>query len=336
MICRHCRRNVPNAPFCNECGKSAAPEMNLEELHQQWEMVHYRRLGRKGIEGYKTSWQLLEHLKERPVSSIELEDYQMVMDSIADKSYSRQQKLKQLISQLCKFASIRHIPIPNYAEFLILEGYRSKSRLIFSDEEIRRLYFYAASSGNRYWEAAQIVLLLIFTGLRPEEMFDVRKEQVDLAVGKIYSVGSKTQAGRDRCIPIAAPIEPFLFYWMMVHKNSPYLLTSPMGCRIHLTNWRDRKFYPLLRELGINSPDDPHRLVPYCCRHTYASLAKRAGVDAGILSKMIGHADPKLTEEVYTHEGLSEMKREVEKITQLTKDITGITTFFCVAKNGVA
>lgn len=91
-----------------------------------------------------------------------------------------------------------------------------------------------------------------------------------------------------------------------------------------------------MQELGINPPDDLHRIVPYSCRHTYASLAKRAGVDAGILAKMIGHADPKITEEVYIHENLTQMQQEVAKITRLTQSITGVSMFFCKAPGGVA
>ena len=82
----------------------------------------------------------------------------------------------------------------------------------------------------------------------------------------------------------------------------------------------------MMQELGINPADNPHRIVPYCCRHTYASLAKRAGVDTGILAKMIGHADPKITEEVYIHETLDEMQSEVEKVNRLTSNITGVLT----------
>lgn len=226
MICNCCGASVPDAPFCCQCGTPQKP-MTLGALHESWKKVHYRRIGKKGIEGYETAWRVLGVLADKPVVSLTLEDYQAVMDSIAEYSFSKQQKLRQLISQLCQYAQIRKIDTSNYAPFLILDGYRSKSRLILSDEEINRLFFYAVSAKGKYWEAAQITLILVLTGMRPEELFEVKKADVDLAAGKIYTAGSKTEAGRDRTIPIAQPIAPFLLYLTLRHPDCPYLVTSP-------------------------------------------------------------------------------------------------------------
>ena len=325
MTCSCCGTTVPNAPFCCQCGASQKP-ITLGELHGNWKKIHYRRIGTKGIEGYETAWKALCVLKDKPVSALMLEDYQAVMDSIADYSYSKQQKLRQLISQLCQYAQMRKIDTSNHAPFLILDGYKSKSRLILSDEEIKRLYFYACNAEGKYWETAQITLILTLTGLRPEELFDLKKSDVNIAAGFLYTAGSKTEAGKNRTIPIAQAIAPFLIYLLFRHPQCPFLITSPQGCRISLGNWRKRRFFPMMQELGINPVDNPHRIVPYCCRHTYASLAKRAGVDTGILAKMIGHADPKITEEVYIHETLDEMQSEVEKVNRLTSNITGVLT----------
>ena len=323
MQCICCSALVPQAQFCCQCGAPQS-QITLSELHENWKKIHYRRIGNKGIEGYETAWRELSPLANRPASSITLEEYQFVMDSIAEKSYSKQQKLRQLISQLAQYAEICRLDVVNYAPFLILDGYRSKSRLIFSDEEIKRLFFYSQAAQGPYWEDAQIVMVLMLTGLRPEELFNVKKSDVDMTARCIHTAGSKTEAGRNRTVPIAQPIKQMILYMMLRHPQSPYLITSPTGCRCNLSNWRKRRFFPLMWEMGINPPDDPHRLVPYCCRHTYASLAKRAGVDTGVLCKMIGHADPKITEDYYIHETLEEMQREVDKVTRLTASITGI------------
>lgn len=124
MICNCCGASVPDAPFCCQCGTPQRP-MTLGALHESWKKVHYRRIGKKGIEGYETAWRVLGVLADKPVVSLTLEDYQAVMDSIAEYSFSKQQKLRQLISQLCQYAQIRKIDTSNYAPFLILDGYRT-------------------------------------------------------------------------------------------------------------------------------------------------------------------------------------------------------------------
>ena len=289
MQCICCGALVPQAQFCCQCG-APQKQTTLGELYTSWSAMHYRRLSKKGQGDYRFAWNDLCVLAERPAVSLTLEDFQAVMDSTADCSYSKQQKLRLLIGSLCRYAQICRINLPDYAGFLILDGYRSKGHLIFSDEEIKRLFFYSQTAQGPYWEDAQIVMVLMLTGLRPEELFNVKKSDVDMTARCIHTAGSKTEAGRNRTVPIAQPIKQMILYMMLRHPQSPYLITSPTGCRCNLSNWRKRKFFPLMWEMGINPPDDPHRMVPYCCRHTYASLAKRAGVDAGVLCKMIGHA----------------------------------------------
>lgn len=125
MICSCCGATVPNAPFCCQCGASQKP-VTLGELHENWKKIHYRRIGTKGIEGYETAWKALCILKDRPVSSLMLEDYQAVMDGISDYSYSKQKKLRQLISQLCQYAQMRKIDTSNYAPYYAQNIYARK------------------------------------------------------------------------------------------------------------------------------------------------------------------------------------------------------------------
>lgn len=315
MTCYFCGAEI-QTPFCGFCGNKQNP-VTLAQLYEDWKKVHYRRIGENGRKGYENSWRILSVLGAKPVISITLDDYQVVMDSIAYKSCALQQKLRQLISQLCQYAALCKIDQSNYAPFLILDGYKSKSRVIFSDSEITRLISFAQTNFDRAGLDARIVLILIFTGLRPEELFAIQKTDVHLAEKYITVAGSKTTAGRNRVIPISPLIARYLFLFLFQERECPFLITSPQGCRMNLHNWRKRFFFPLMCRLEINPPDDPHRIVPYCARHTYASLAKRAGVDPGILCKWIGHADPKTTERFYIHETMREMEVEEQKITHL-------------------
>ena len=75
MICNCCGASVPDAPFCCQCGTPQKP-MTLGALHESWKKVHYRRIGKKGIEGYETAWRVLGVLADKPVVSLTLEDYQ--------------------------------------------------------------------------------------------------------------------------------------------------------------------------------------------------------------------------------------------------------------------
>lgn len=319
--CVRCGKKIGNYLFCPYCGVyQQRNEITLGGIYKEWSSLHYRKIGKKTREGYDNAWRhSLQVLANTPIEDLNVIDYQNVLDGIADKSQSLQHKLLLLIGQLCRYAiAVHRLQVVEPTRYLVLDGKANKSREIFSDDEIARLFCYA-DLDEEFSEAARIVLLLIFTGVRPEELFAVRKENVDLEAHYIFFEGSKTAAGRNRLVPLIAPVMPYVIWFYHVSKID-YLIMSQKGCRMDLHNWRIRQFYPLMRELEISEPDNPRRLVPYSCRHTYASLADRANVDKDTLSKLIGHTSYKFTKRVYVHEKLPQLAAEVQKIDLLVQN----------------
>ncbi len=84
-------------------------------------------------------------------------------------SLSTQQKVQQLISQLSKQAIVEGLITQNYASELVLEGREARETLPFEMNHIPLLY--QCAKGGKYAQTAQIVLVLITTGYRPEELF---------------------------------------------------------------------------------------------------------------------------------------------------------------------
>lgn len=323
MKCKCCGATSPNdTPYCCYCGAAQNGVATLGEIYSEWKEIHYRHLNIKTRSGYEYAWRRLAILQDRPINSIEFIEYQRVLDSINHQSRSSQCKLRGLINQLTNYAiAIKGIPLRNYTSYFSLDGYQSEGREIFTDEEISRLYLYA-QQGQRYSRDSMITLLLVFTGLRPSELFYVKKSDINLETMYMVAPGSKTTAGRNRLIPFIPQIQKFIYYFYCENSSCPYLIASPKGYQTRLDNWRSLHFYPLLRELGICTPDNLHRLSPHCCRHTYASLAKRSGVDEGILIKMIGHVSFSTTEQIYIHEQLPEYQAEMKKLGMLAEKIS--------------
>ena len=92
----------------------------------------------------------------------------------------------------------------NYAKFLRLPT-ETKSELHkpFTEEELQILW----KNSDNY--VATIALVLIYTGLRPSELLDIKRDNVFL--DKRYMIGgAKTSMGTNRRIPIAKKIYPFI------------------------------------------------------------------------------------------------------------------------------
>ena len=125
-------------------------------------------------------------------------------------------------------------------------------------------------------------------------VLDLKKEHADLNKRLIYAPGSKTEAGKDRIIVIPQDLVPI--YKRMIESPGDYLCASPKGQRWDAKNFRNREFYPFLDKYAMN-PDG--KLSPHSCRHTYALLCVKYGLNQKATMDFLGHANFATTAEIY-------------------------------------
>ena len=68
------------------------------------------------------------------------------------------------------------------------------------------------------------------------------------------------------------------------------------------------RFNKVAKKLAL----EDHR--PHDTRHTFISKAKEAGVNEYVLKLIVGHAIEDITEKVYTHRTMEQLKAEMELI----------------------
>ena len=55
------------------------------------------------------------------------------------------------------------------------------------------------------------------------------------------------------------------------------------------------------RDYRVRFPTVSHRVSSHGLRHQYATAAREAGIDMGVISKNMGHASVAITEDIYAH-----------------------------------
>lgn len=111
--------------------------------------------------------------------------------------------------------------------------------------------------------------------------------------GKLVEGNPKSAAGR-RSVPIPQRVLPILTARTRGRGPSEPAITSPMGARLGLENWkRSVKWRETIGQIGRPA------LRVHDLRHTYASLARRAGADLRLLQKTMGHASITVTAHIY-------------------------------------
>lgn len=239
----------------------------LEDIYNSWKADYYAKLSTKGIEGYETAWKRLSPLKDKKMRELKTSDYQNIILNAQTMerqrkdgnirpskplSKSGKEKIQQLCSQLCKFATRDDIIDKNYAQMVSMPEDDTISKDIFTPQHIALL------ENNAQEKTAQIILVLIYTGMRINELFSIERKNVNL--NEHYMIGGlKTEAGRDRFIPICKKIMPYITQWYNDSEGCNLLLTNAKGKKMSDNNFRTREFYPLIERLGICKPPKTDR-----------------------------------------------------------------------------
>lgn len=136
---------------------------------------------------------------------------------------------------------------------------------------------------------SKILLVYIFTGCRASELLDVERYDDHILCGL------KTEAGKNRKIPIHSYIEPF------IDDVLKYLSTiSYPNLRSQFMEYSEKKF------------EEKHYL--HDTRNTFATLGRECGMKTTAIKKIMGHRLNDITDDIYIHESISYLKTEIEKI----------------------
>jgi excisionase family DNA binding protein len=160
------------------------------------------------------------------------------------------------------------------------------------------------------WRKAVTMLLI---GLRPGEMQALRKEDVDLARGRIIIRRSKerntTKTGRNRVVAIPAQLAPVL---QEAIRLSPCDNVFPdLYGDMRPT---DRRASKVLRAALARAGCPRPEFTWYGLRHTCATLLREAGCDPLVIKITLGHTVNNPTDDIYSHLSSAYQKRELEKL----------------------
>ncbi|HEY9567140.1 MAG TPA: site-specific integrase, partial [Thalassobaculum sp.] len=166
----------------------------------------------------------------------------------------------------------------------------------------------------------RLILLAVFSGLRPSEQRGLAWPQVDLDAGKVsvvqradqYGViGAVKTANAVRDVQLPRTVVDELRAWRLECPLSPGHLVFPsaQGNPLPLENIHRRAWRPLLERAGIVDAEDVPLFTYYATRHFYASALIAQHVQEGMsreamalaIRDAMGHATVTFTLQVYGH-----------------------------------
>lgn len=293
--------------------------ITFAEVFDKWSAEYFPKISDSNCKGYNASYRICSKIQDMPFVQLKLDHLQMVVNE-SGKNSPTLKKLKSLFNEMYDYAVIHEIVSPDkremvkYVDISQAGNPNALNRAPFSDKEIEALW--KLKDGNPYYN---VMLMLIYTGVRISELLELKKKDVHLEERWFKVQESKTEAGI-REVPIAEKIVPFFEYWLS--RPCDYLICSPENEPFKYRNYYDSYWIALLVSAGmgklVNEPGKKkpvfygHR--PHDTRHTCVSLLTVAGVDERIIRKIVGHKGQGVTENVYTHLELPVKLEAINKI----------------------
>lgn len=273
-----------------------------EFYHWKYEEAE-KKLSKQSRNSTRAAFKNSACLHDRIFRDLKLRDFQNCVNACL----KREKPLKEasielvisLLHQMANYALAHDICDRDYTrEIYMPDATGDESGEPFTPEELRILW------SDKDDPISEMALILCYSGWRIDEACHLK---VDLD-NRSFVGGNKTKSGKYRTVPIHSLILPFVR-----RRMAEYGSLLPMVA----TTYR-HKFYANMARLGISGSP---KHTPHDCRHTFSSLCEHYEVSDADRKRMLGHSfGNDITNAVYGHRTLEELRAEIEKI---GKDLDG-------------
>lgn len=271
-------------------------KLTLAEFFERW----YKRIEptatKTVLENHKMSWKRLGELGKKPIKDIKADHIRDWLNNI-DLKPTTKNRLKSTMHQVFDYAVENDIVHKNPVKFVKVEGKSEKVGAIFTDQEINYLWENADAHVDN-----KTLLILIYTGMRIGELLSIKLE--DIHLDEAYMVGgSKTEAGKNRVIPVHNKILPLVKERIEKYSHLAPNTNGDPSTYIAI-NHRINK---LMEKLGWK-----HKI--HDTRKTAISLMHRFEVPMEVIRMIVGHSGKGVTEQVYLRKTPKELVDYINKV----------------------
>lgn len=273
-----------------------ANKVTFEEIYSKWSEQAYPTLSESSVKTYKSAYKNTVKIQKMCFRDIKLNAIQSVVDSIESQSMARMTKF--LFQKLYTYALENDIVEKDYSQFIKLEKKKEKKeKSVFSPVEIQAMW-----DNVGVVEYADLIVILLYTGMRIGELLDMTRENIHLE--ERYMIGgNKTDNGKNRVIPLHEKIVPLIENRMK--SDSEYLFTNTLGKKLTYALFMSKYWGMILAHL------ENKEITPHSCRHSFISRMDSLGVNRVTIQRIVGHSSKDVTD-IYTHKNLDELLAAVD------------------------
>lgn len=259
--------------------------ITIAELYARWSAEHFAKISASSASSYSSCRSIFDPIQNYNIKDVNLDTLQRAAD-LSGKNTPALKNFRTVAILMFEYAFIHEYIDPNHREIPKYINVGNKN-----PKKIERRNFTPAEI-SQFWEhkddpLARLTLILLYTGLRVNELLKLSPENVNVENQSIKVVKSKTAAGV-RVVPIADKILPLV---------QDMLSDAPVNYQMFRTY------------LQQNTEHRPHDT-----RHTFISMCTDKNIDPRVIKQIVGHSGGNVTEAVYTHISLKTLLDAVNRL----------------------
>jgi integrase/recombinase XerD len=184
-----------------------------------------------------------------------------------------------------------------------------RGQFTYTKKEINRLLAAADTIRDRL-----IITLLIYGGLRREEVVSIQRGDVDRSRKRVRIHG---KGNKYRLIPLRDDTIQLIDFHLKIlprkFKRSPWLFPATNKKDAHLCAHRVNIILQRTgKAAGLKNPNPKLKNVnPHSLRHTFARILKKKKVEIAAIKEVMGHKDIRTTMESYGLPSIKEVHKTV-------------------------
>lgn len=237
--------------------------------------------GRRG--NYEAAYKYLEPIADLPIRSIKAPTMQKCIDACKT---TQQVEIKTVCHKVFDYAMraefIDHDP-SRYLKSNTIDTRRKRE--VMTLEQIAMIEEHA----DDWW--GKIILMLLYSGMRTKELKELKPEWIDID---------------NACIDIQKAKNKSSLRQIPIHTHTLPLFCDYKDAGSNLYGYTHDGLNKALKTACGHTAHD--------CRHTFATRMRECGCDPLVLQLLLGHTPTTITERVYTHITLEELRESIEKL----------------------
>ena len=253
------------------------------------------------VKNYNIAYRHFSELHNQKFKNIRLAELQNVFDQYRAKAKSTVVTMGVVAHGMWEYGMRYELVSRDYSKLVDIQwtDTTEPAHKVWDKQDIKKVW-----ELNEKIPRTDYILILLYTGMRASEFLNI--ENANIHLDEHYMTGGlKTQAGKDRIIPIHDKIYPIIKKYY--NPDNKYLIVPERANHYTYGNFREKVWDRIMKEIGFD-------YTCHDCRHTFATACKLNNVDQLCTKLILGHAIDDLTERVYTKIPVSKLYEEINKV----------------------